>query len=77
MAEPVEWIAIAEGVALAGEALGVFGGVAEVAAGVTAVAETALIAASAVGASSVLALDAVGGAALGVSTATEAAMGTG
>ena len=77
MAEPVEWIAIAEGVALAGEALGIFGGAAEVAAGATAVAETALIAETAVGASSALALDAVGGAALGASAATEAAMGTG
>ena len=39
MAEPLEWIAIAEGVALAGEALGVFGGAAEVAAGTGMVAE--------------------------------------
>ena len=73
MAEPLEWIAVGEGLLVAGEALGFIGGAAEVATGATAVAETAA------GVSSVLAMDAVGAGALAASTvaATEAAVGTG
>ena len=78
MAEPLEWIAIGQGLLVAGEALGFIGGAAEVATG-AAVVETALLAETAVGAGSVLALDAVGGSALAASTvaATEATVGTG
>ena len=74
MAEPLGWIAIAEGAARAGEALGVLGGAAEVGAGTGLVAE-----AVAGGSAAAVGMDAVGGAALGASSigAAEATLGTG
>ena len=91
MAEPLEWMAIAEGAYLVGEGVvalgeitGLIGAAAETAAVTTTVAEVAAgttLVAETVGGTAAVAtgLDAVGGAALGASTigATEAVVGTG
>ena len=72
MAEPFEWIAIGEGVILAGESLGLIGTAAEI-------AEGAIITESAIGAPSVVGLDAAASTALAASEigTTEAIVGTG